>query len=230
MAPCCSDDIILICKAVKSEAEAVLALTDSLAASRDTAMQAIYSEARDAALERLQTLALALTAVMYGEETGRANLDEIVRGPETGKIIDNLPDDGGAAPVPAAQGFNAAAERKKIQTGVYDTHVKKSVQRKHQQGTQEFAQNRAKMQRKDQNSEPGILNDTEDAQALVDKYKGTGDVRKRRGSAYPQEVAVADRVIGKAWDKRNGVYVDTDTFVIIYSGKGAHILPIRKSP
>ena len=81
------------------------------------------------------------------------------------------------------------------------------------------------MNRKSPGSKPAFLNPDADAQKLVDKYKGTGEIRPRPGSEYPEEIIKADSFIGKTWVLSRQNYVDTDTFTIVYSKNGMHIYP-----
>jgi hypothetical protein len=121
--------------------------------------------------------------------------------------------------------FNTEAERMKILNGEYPSRIQKGKQRKHISGTMEFNQQRSKMNRFISGSEPAILNPDADAQDLVNQYKGTGIVEARPGSDFLHEIVKANRSIGKTWVKRMQKYVDTDTFVIVYSKEGVHIYP-----
>jgi len=123
--------------------------------------------------------------------------------------------------------FNAEAERRKILDGVYPSRIVRGRQNKHIEGTREFGQNCAKLNRLSPGSRPAIL--TADAQMLVDKYKGTGlIIEGSGGSAFPREEINAERIIGKTWVKSLQKYVDTRRFKIIYSSKGVHIVPVSE--
>jgi hypothetical protein len=119
--------------------------------------------------------------------------------------------------------FDIEAERKKILDGTYPARIIWGRQRKHTEGTREFEQNCEKMQRLYQ-SNSAIL--TADAQILVDKYKGTGDIEINNSSIYPREFIKTDRVVGKVWVKSLKKYVDTKHFMIIHSSDGVHVVPI----
>jgi hypothetical protein len=121
--------------------------------------------------------------------------------------------------------FDTEAERNKILNGTYPSRIQKGKQRKHIPGTQEFKQQRVKMRKESPGSEPSVLNADVNAQELIDKHKGTGDIRHRRGSIYPEEIIKTNVSIGKTWVRSMQKYVDTDTFVIVYSKEGAHIYP-----
>jgi len=121
--------------------------------------------------------------------------------------------------------FDEGAERDKIKNGTYPSHIQKGKQRKHSPGTREFQQEREKLNRRSPGSEPSILNNDVDAQELVNRYKGTGKIRKRRGSDYPEEIVKTNKNIGKTWVISKQKYIDTDTFTIVYSKDGTHIYP-----
>jgi len=115
--------------------------------------------------------------------------------------------------------------RDRIKDGTYNSKVVQGQQNKHLQGTFEFQQKRQSMKQIDTNNEPSIL--TANAQELVDRYKGTGNIDLPKGSDYPREYVKADKAIGKAWVKSLQKYVPTDKFVISYNKKGTHIYPIN---
>jgi hypothetical protein len=118
--------------------------------------------------------------------------------------------------------------RLKILNGEYKTNVT-NQQRKHQEGTIEFEQQRLKMQRENPGSEPAVVNSDVDIQALVDKYKSTGYVYFDTSSKeYPREIIKHDSVIGRTWVISKKKYVDTSIFRIHYSSKGVHIVPINE--
>ena len=119
--------------------------------------------------------------------------------------------------------IDIAEERKKIMDGTYPSRIIAGRQNKHIEGTREFEQKRKQSQKLSPGSEPAILN--VDAQALVDKYKGTGLI-KMRGSVYPRETIDTDRVVGKTWVQSLGKYADTKRIEIFYSSTGTHVVPV----
>ena len=114
-------------------------------------------------------------------------------------------------------------ERQKIIDGTYPSRVIQGRQNKHIEGTLEFSQNQAKMRK--MGSEPSILN--VDAQAFVDRYKGTGTIEVKAGSQYPRERVETDSVIGKTWVRSLLKYVDTKSGEIYYSSTGVHVVPVN---
>ena len=91
-------------------------------------------------------------------------------------------------------------------------------QRKHIKGTNEYKQN----------TKRSYLTVSEaEAQELVNKYAGTGDIKRDRNGHYNRrEVCTADRVIGVVVDQNTGQPIgDTHRFTIHYSNKGTHIVP-----
>ena len=135
---------------------------------------------------------------------------------------------GGSAPQGENNGdseINIAEARKQIINGTYPSKVCLGKQRKHIQGTKEFEQARIHMQREFPGSEPAIL--TTNAKELIDKYKGTGNVYLPKGSDYPKEIITCEQNVGKTWYKSANKYIDTNTFMVVYSSKGTHIIPIN---
>ncbi|MCL2634802.1 MAG: polymorphic toxin type 50 domain-containing protein [Oscillospiraceae bacterium] len=119
--------------------------------------------------------------------------------------------------------FNEMAERQKILDGTYPNRIIQGRQNKHIEGTIEYNQKCLSMNKESPGSKPAIL--ITDAQALIDKYKGTGHINITKGSEYPVEIVDTDIVIGKTWVKSLQKYVDTKRMKIIYSSKGVHIVP-----
>jgi len=115
-------------------------------------------------------------------------------------------------------------ERQKILDGTYPSRVVKGRQNKHIQGTREFEQKREQIKRADSRNEPAMLEF--DAQELVDRYKGTGDIAVKPGQQYPRETITANEIVGKTWLRETQRYVDVSTFQIQYSGTGVHIFPV----
>ena len=116
-------------------------------------------------------------------------------------------------------------ERQKILDGSYPGRVIQGRQNKHIDGTREFEQKCKSMEIESPGSKPAIL--TVNAQMLVDKYKGTGNILPGRGSPYPPvETINADFIIGRTWVKTLFKYVDTKRFKIMYSSKGVHVVPV----
>lgn len=72
-----------------------------------------------------------------------------------------------------------------------------------------------------------IYGGTQEAQALVDQYHGTGEAKFTRGEWKRKEVVTAERVIGVVVSK-DGKQEETNRFVIHYSKTGVHIVPTSK--
>jgi hypothetical protein len=119
--------------------------------------------------------------------------------------------------------FDPEAERAKIKSGAYPSKVVKGRQRGHMKGTREFEQKAEKMERRSPGSKPSILR--ADPKALIDKYKGTGEIHQGYDFNSLREYIVTDKIIGQTWVKEKSKYVDTKTFEIVYSNKGVHIFP-----
>jgi len=117
-----------------------------------------------------------------------------------------------------------AEERRKILDGTYPSEIIQGHQNKHIEGTREFYQNREKIQKLSPGSEPSIL--YANAQELVEKYKGTGDVDFPRGSDYPRETIDTGDIIGKTWVQSLQKYAETKRAKIFYSSTGVHVVPV----
>ena len=80
--------------------------------------------------------------------------------------------------------------------------------------------------------EPSILTISEkEAQALIDKYHGSGILKlNRNGVPLPMEMIVDnDEVIGYVINNLNGKRAKTSGFKIHYSSTGTHIVPMYEN-
>lgn len=69
----------------------------------------------------------------------------------------------------------------------------------------------------------------DEAQALVNKYAGTGDIKWNNSGAWAnKEVVTADKPIGVCVDPVTGEEIETRRFTIHYSKKGVHIVPAKE--
>ena len=74
-----------------------------------------------------------------------------------------------------------------------------------------------------------LFGDLKGAQALVDRYAGTGTaVLTRKGDWANKEIILSDEVIGAAIDLETGKAEETKKFVIHYGKRGAHIVPAKE--
>lgn len=105
----------------------------------------------------------------------------------------------------------------RIKTGKLNTTVQAGKQGKHLKGHNNFIEGRS------------YLNATEDVQALVSKYAGTGAlVRDASGKWAHKEVVKADHPVGFAVSQVDGTATETSTFTIHYSKNGVHIVPKKE--
>jgi len=75
------------------------------------------------------------------------------------------------------------------------------------------------------------LLDGVDAQELVDRYSGTGDIHYCKASKrISKEVVRANRDIGVRINPETGEETLTNKFTIHYSKTGTHIVPARRRP
>lgn len=105
----------------------------------------------------------------------------------------------------------------RIKTGKLNTNVQAGKQGKHIKGHNNFIEGRS------------YLKATEDAQALVSKYSGTGTLlRDASGKWAHKEVVKADHPVGFAVSLVDGTATETSTFTIHYSKNGVHIVPKKE--
>ena len=115
--------------------------------------------------------------------------------------------------------------RKYLRSDKVDKTIKPGDQKKHILGTNE---------RKTNNKNGSYLTvSLEEAQELVNKYAGTGEIKRTRADNRfsGHEVCTADHVIGVVLDEETGEEIcKTRKFTIHYtkSNKGVHIIPARE--
>ncbi len=69
----------------------------------------------------------------------------------------------------------------------------------------------------------------DEAQELVDKYAGTGELRRDgKGNWVNKEFIMSPQIIGVWINQRTGEQIKTHRFAIHYSKKGAHIVPAEE--
>ena len=74
-----------------------------------------------------------------------------------------------------------------------------------------------------------IFGDLDAAQALVDKYHGTGEPQlDKNGNWKNKEIVKAETDVGVNVDVKSGAETVTNRFVIHYSGTGTHIVPTTR--
>lgn len=125
---------------------------------------------------------------------------------------------------PAKYGIITKEERKteairqKIKSGIVNKTVNPEKQNRHIKTSELYDGVRSY-----------IYGDLQDAQALVDKYHGTGDILfDRKGEWKNKELVLADADIGVDVDQKSGEGTPTNRFVIHYSKTGAHIVPTSR--
>lgn len=125
---------------------------------------------------------------------------------------------------PAKYGIITEEERKteairqKIKSGIVNKTINPEKQNRHIKTSELYDGMRSY-----------ISGDLQDAQALVDKYHGTGDILfDRKGEWKNKELVLADADIGVDVDPKSGEGTPTNRFVIHYSKTGAHIVPTSR--
>lgn len=65
----------------------------------------------------------------------------------------------------------------------------------------------------------------EEAQELINKYAGTGELNNKKGQWDDTETIISDRIIGVCKSIKNNEILNTKAFKIHYGNKGTHIVP-----
>jgi len=107
--------------------------------------------------------------------------------------------------------------RKRIKSGEIDKTVNAEKQNRHIRGSSKYVEGRS------------YLLDGVDAQALVDRYHGTGNLeRSKIGQWSNRETIIADVDIGVCINILTGKKNITNRFTIHYSGTGTHVVPAER--
>lgn len=118
--------------------------------------------------------------------------------------------------------------REMINSGSVPLEILTGQQRKHIPGTLEYNQYVAKLSKSGQYGPSRLTISEADAQALVDKYHGTG-ILERNGKTGEwrnvEIITVHPDSVGIAVDNRTGAEADTMVFKIHYGKRGTHIVP-----
>lgn len=113
--------------------------------------------------------------------------------------------------------------RADIKAGKYKLEINKQKQNRHIPGTKEYEKHYSDLIKK--GYKHSIL--TVDAQEIVNKYYGTGEVISPAFGAPPKEIIQADYEIGEFYDIIEKKYIKTNRAVIAYSKTGTHVYPTR---
>lgn len=109
-------------------------------------------------------------------------------------------------------------QRKKIQSDSVSKTIESGKQDKHIVGSNNYTNGRSY-----------LTISLEEAQKLVDKYAGTGDIKWTNSGAWAsKEVITADKIIGICVDPVTSEKIETRRFTIHYSKKGVHIVPAKE--
>lgn len=117
--------------------------------------------------------------------------------------------------------------RKKLKSGEINSTIFPGQQRKHIQGTLEYNQYVEKLAKIGQFGPSRLTITLDEAQALVDKYRGTGILhRGKDGRWLNQEwITIHNDTVGIAVNNTTGEEAETVTFKIHYGKAGTHIVP-----
>lgn len=133
------------------------------------------------------------------------------------KLADSLYNEG-STEANVKRYFKDEKQRKKIQSDGVAKVIEKGKQEKHILGANNYTAGRSY-----------LTISVEEAQSLVDKYAGTGDIKwTNSGSWANKEIVMADKVIGVCVDPVTGEEMETRRFTIHYSKKGVHIVPAKE--
>ncbi|MFB1100900.1 phage minor capsid protein [Terribacillus sp. JSM ZJ617] len=117
-----------------------------------------------------------------------------------------------------------SSQRERINSGYYPKSISKGKQNKHIEGTNEYKMHMLKLGEK--GFKPSIL--TADPEKLVNQYSGTGRIIASSLRTPPKEAITAGKVIGQYFDPGSMEYVDTRSFMIVYSSNGVHLYPKKE--
>ena len=124
---------------------------------------------------------------------------------------------------------NIATLMSKINSREISTRIRSQVQGKHIEGTKQFDEYLDIRRVRGQMPQSILTISEQEAQELVDKYRGTGDVviqKSGENSLKICEFCEADRIVGK-WYGENRFH-ETKRFEIFYSKKGTHVVPVKE--
>ncbi|MBE6051884.1 MAG: phage capsid protein [Clostridium sp.] len=108
--------------------------------------------------------------------------------------------------------------RNKIKTGEQPLNIEEGKQGKHIKGHNNYIEGRSY-----------LTISTDEAQELVNKYAGTGEIRlKQNGEWDNKEIIEVDKNIGVNVNNRTNESSPTNKFKVHYSKKGVHIVPTKK--
>lgn len=121
---------------------------------------------------------------------------------------------------------NVAILMDKIASGEISTKISTQKQARHIEGTEQFNQYLDRRLAGGKTPQSVLTISVEEAQNLVDRYKGTGDVdiqKTGKDAVKIIEYCDADLDVGRYYG--NDMYHDTKRFAIFYSKKGTHVVP-----
>ncbi len=117
--------------------------------------------------------------------------------------------------------------REKIQSPDTKKELEQGQFKKHVPGSHEYEQYQEKYRRQNQFGPSYLTIDEKKAQELVDKYAGTGILRRNKDGSWANEeiITVHPQDVGMAVNNLDGKEAPTSVFKIKYGKKGTHIVP-----
>lgn len=123
--------------------------------------------------------------------------------------------------------YRDKALREKIQSNETPKKLEPGQYRKHVPGTHEYEQYQIKYKRQGQYGPSYLTVNETEAQGLIDKYAGTGILRRGKDGKWLNEevITVHPDEVGIAVNNLNGKEVPTTVFKIKYGKNGTHVIP-----
>ncbi len=183
---------------------------------------------------RIREWSRQLEAVRYENDLAelKAEYDKHVPLPEYGLSRSAQPENnGGTMDVrPELNTSENNVLKSKLDTGELSGKISFQMQSKHIEGTPQYEQYKNARLQKGDNPQSILTISREEAQELVEKYSGTGNVLispSGQNTVKIVEFVTTDKVVGKYY--ADDKFVDTKRFGIYYSKRGAHIVPVREA-
>ncbi len=164
----------------------------------------------------------ATANIATSEEEGRLLDDEARQNAEEFKVREN--EKSAKRQEKVAEKIKLEEEyRADIKSGKYKLTVRENIQKRHIEGTKEYLDYVARLEQKGSKVKPSIL--SVDAQALINRFAGTGRIIVQKKGGPPKEVIDAGTVVGKYFDEGSGKFLESTRAMIVYSSKGIHVYP-----
>lgn len=116
--------------------------------------------------------------------------------------------------------------KQRIASGQYSTKLSHQHYLKHIEGTKQYNDYAAARAAKGHTPQGRLTISETEAQAIINKYAGTGDPYiEKSGNIGKTEYVDCDVIIGEYYE--NGTYYKTNRAAIHYGTRSAHIVPVK---